>query len=71
MMSKFIFVFFFVKQARRRWSTRQDNGMKNVSVVVYVNQLLVLNRLYQGSKRFIVLNAMRRNMQHVVLSVIW
>lgn len=43
--------------------------MKNVSVVVFARQQLVLNHLYQENKKSIVPAAMRRNMQPGVLNV--
>lgn len=55
---------------RRRWNTRQGNGTKNVSAVVYAKYPLVLRVSFPVNKKSIVPSVMKRNLPLVVSNVI-
>lgn len=56
-------------QARKKWNTKQDSGMKNVSVALCAGLQLALKVSFRGNKKFTVPNVTKRNMPRVVLNV--
>lgn len=59
----FLFCYSLSQQARKKWSTRHDNGTKNASLAVYAKIPLEPNLSYRKNRKSTALAVMRRNMR--------